>query len=89
MNVFSVLGHNVKKLRQSLKWSQEELAFQAGISDRGDVSHIERELGNPTLETLEGLAKALNVSVSDLLSANGLPENIVLAPVKPRPIKAK
>lgn len=64
--VRSDLARNVKALRQSKGLAQERLALEAGI-DRTMLSKIEREVTNPSLETLLKLANHLNVSISDLL----------------------
>lgn len=64
--VRSDLARNVKALRQSRGLAQERLALEAGI-DRTMLSKIEREVTNPSLETLLKLANHLNVSISDLL----------------------
>lgn len=63
--VRSDLARNVKALRQSKGLAQERLALEAGI-DRTMLSKIEREVTNPSLETLLKLANHLNVSISDL-----------------------
>ena len=48
--------------------SQEELAHQAGI-DRTYASQIERGIGNPSLRVIFAIAQALEVDLSELLSA--------------------
>lgn len=60
------LGEKVKSLRKALKYSQEELAFQAGI-DVTFVSRIERGTGNPSYLTLLKLASTLQVSIKNLI----------------------
>lgn len=61
-----VLAKNLKSARLAAGWSQEEYADIAGI-DRTYVSGVERAIRNPTILVLERLAKALTVSVADLL----------------------
>jgi transcriptional regulator with XRE-family HTH domain len=56
----------IKKLRESRAFSQEELAKRAGIS-RGYLARLETARQDPTLSTLEKLAKALRVKVGRLL----------------------
>ncbi len=58
---------NLKKCRSERGIAQEKLALFAGV-DRTMVSKIERQLTNPSIETLLKLANVLNVRVSDLLS---------------------
>jgi transcriptional regulator with XRE-family HTH domain len=56
----------IKKLREARALSQEELAKRAGIS-RGYLARLETARQDPTLSTLEKLAKALKVDVAQLL----------------------
>ena len=60
------LAKNIKVLRSQLKLSQEDLAERCGLH-RTYVGSVERAERNVTLSSLEALAKALNVSVTDLL----------------------
>ena len=55
-----------KTLREARAFSQEELAKRAGIS-RGYLARLETARQDPTLTTLEKLAKALRVKVGRLL----------------------
>jgi transcriptional regulator with XRE-family HTH domain len=57
---------NLKAARKRMQISQEQLALEAGV-DRTYVSQIERGLGNPTLEVVSRFAKALDVTVVELL----------------------
>ena len=61
------LGRNVRRLREEKGWSQEDYADRAGIH-RTYVSDIERAARNPTISVVEKLAKALEVTASDLLT---------------------
>jgi len=61
------LGNRIKALRKLKGWTQEKLAEQAGVSIQ-HVGEIERGDGNPTLQSLDRLAKGLGVSVSYLLA---------------------
>ena len=60
------LSENVRLLRGSRGFSQEQLALEAGV-DRTLVSKIERTIANPTLEVLAKLAVVLDVPVVRLL----------------------
>lgn len=55
----------IKQLRKERRMSQEELAEKSGVS-RATISGLETK-GNPitTTETLQKLASALNVEVSE------------------------
>lgn len=60
------VGNNIKKLRQSIGLSQEQLAELANVH-RTYIGMIERAEKNLTLVSCEKIAKALNVDVKDLL----------------------
>lgn len=56
----------IKRLRARQKLSQAELARRAGIS-HGYLARLETGRQDPTITTLEKLAKALRVKVRTLL----------------------
>jgi len=61
------ITRNLKKLRESKGFSQEKLAR---LSDVANNTIIKIEAGknqNPTLDTLKKIAKALSVSVDELI----------------------
>lgn len=60
------LGENLKKIRTSKNITQTEFAEKLGV-DKSFVSNIENGKTNPTLSTISNLAKALNVSTTELL----------------------
>lgn len=62
------LARNLKRLRAEKSWSQEFLAFEAGL-DRSFVAHVERGARNISLDNIEKLATALNVDMSILFAA--------------------
>lgn len=66
MDIRGRLARNVKRRREELDWSQEDLADAADLH-RTYVSGIERKIRNPTIEVLERLAKALRTNASSLL----------------------
>jgi len=61
------LGQTIKKLRGEQKLTQEDLAFKVGV-DRSYMGFVERGEKNPTLSTLMKVAKALKVTIAELLS---------------------
>ena len=61
----SLLGRAIKTRRTSLGISQEELAHRAGLH-RTYVSDLERGARNPSIESIEKLAHALQISISKL-----------------------
>lgn len=60
------LGKNIKKLRKRLGLTQVQVAEKANIHVNF-FARIERGEENPTYETLEKLAKALEVKSSEFL----------------------
>ncbi|MCW6036718.1 helix-turn-helix transcriptional regulator [Spirulina subsalsa FACHB-351] len=64
-------GLAIKHRRQELELSQEELAFRSGLH-RTYISDIERGFRNPSLENIQKLAFALNISMSDLFANYGV-----------------
>lgn len=60
------LGKRVRLLRQEAGLTQEDAAYDAGL-DSKHLQDIEYGGTNPTLATLVGLARALDVSLSTLL----------------------
>ena len=63
----TLLGRAVKRHRQVLGFSQEELAWRASLH-RTYVSDVERGARNLSMSTIDRLAQALEVSLSSLLS---------------------
>jgi transcriptional regulator with XRE-family HTH domain len=64
-NVRKGLGNRIRTLRKLKALTQEELGEQAGLSYKF-LGEIERGEVNPSLESLIGIAKALDVKVGDL-----------------------
>ena len=61
-----IIGKKIKKRRSVLGLTQEELAEKVGIS-RAYMGFVEQGRNVPTLETLEKIAKALKVKISELV----------------------
>ena len=66
MYINEVFGKKVLERRQSLKISQETLANMADI-DRTYLPDIEKGKRNVSLKVADKIAKALNISLKDLL----------------------
>jgi len=60
------LGKRIKAAREKRGLSQEELAAAAHIS-RGYLARLEIGRHDPTVGTLERIARALRVKIGDLL----------------------
>lgn len=65
MDIKKQFGQAVKKYRQNLGISQEQLALKANLH-RTYVGAIERGERNISLENIEKLVKALEIFISDL-----------------------
>jgi transcriptional regulator with XRE-family HTH domain len=61
------MARNIRRMRQEKSWSQHDLAGEAGVR-QALISSLEVATANPTLDSLEKVAGALNVSVAELLS---------------------
>lgn len=70
-NIKKLLGQKIKKVRQSKKISQEELAEKIGIASR-TLCGIENGENFMTAETLDKIVDALEISVEDLFQVNYL-----------------
>ncbi len=62
------LGKNLKKLRYKKGLSQDRLAKLADIANNTIIKIEQGENVNPRLDTLRKIAKALDVSVDELIS---------------------
>jgi transcriptional regulator with XRE-family HTH domain len=60
------VSDNIRKLRQKKSMSQDRLSKEADLALNTIVKIETGENPNPTVETLEKIAKALGVSVADL-----------------------
>jgi transcriptional regulator with XRE-family HTH domain len=63
-------GNRVKDLRLAKGFSQEELAFRAGMH-RTYLGGIERGERNPSLKNIAAIANALDVTLRELFSLGG------------------
>ena len=62
------LANNIKKLREAKGLSQEKLARLADVANNTLIKMESGENQNPTLNSLKKVAKALVVSVDDLIT---------------------
>jgi ribosome-binding protein aMBF1 (putative translation factor) len=58
-----IVGKNIQKIRESKGISQQELAAKCNF-EKSNMSRLEAGRVNPTLSTLEKVAKALDVSLA-------------------------
>ena len=62
-----MIGTNVKRLRQEKGFSQEKLSKLADVSLNTIFKIETEETPNPTIETVQKIARALGVGVEELL----------------------
>ena len=60
-------GERIKKRRQELGWTQDDLCKKAGIS-KGFLSDVENDKRNVSSENLLDIARALSVSLDYLMT---------------------
>ena len=65
--VVSIVGDNVRRLRERAGLSLRELAARATLST-STLSNLEAGAGNPGVETLVDISRALNVAFSELVT---------------------
>ena len=68
MDIKEKVGQRIKVLRKDLGLSQESLAYKAEV-DRTYVTDVENGRRNVSLEILERLVKALEISFSEFFNA--------------------
>lgn len=77
-----LLSANLLRLRTERGWTQEDLAYEAGLH-RTFVGHVERKGRNPSLETVESLAAALGVQLAELFAQPTMTELSALEVSRP------
>ena len=65
-NESSKLGKNLKRIRSAKGITQGDIVRKLGLG-RGFISNIENGKANPTLSTITKIAKAIGVSVGELM----------------------
>lgn len=61
------LARNIKRLRNKNEWTQEELAEKSGVTYTTIIKIEQGVVDNPTLKTLEKLAKVFDTSIDNLV----------------------
>lgn len=80
MDTKELLISNIDRLCAERKWNRRTLATKIGVLE----ASLSRSLnGNPTLETLEKIAKALDVSIKSLFDDPNDIEGFILLRGKP------
>ncbi|MBU3663057.1 MAG: helix-turn-helix transcriptional regulator [Bacteroidetes bacterium] len=68
-NIKQIIGKRVKELRDNLKLSQEALADKAEL-DRTFINHVENGRRNISIDNIQKIVQALEVSISDFFNTN-------------------
>lgn len=61
-----IIGNNLRKKRDLLGVSQQELADNSNIA-KSTVQRIEKGTLNPSITTLKNISIALNIDISELI----------------------
>ena len=64
-----LFSEKIKLLRNKIGISQEELGFRACVSKQ-QIGLIERGESSPTIDTLDQIAQALEISLVDLVDTS-------------------
>lgn len=67
VDLASQFGRAIRKHREGIRLSQEDLAERAGL-DRTYISGVERGIRNPTLKIMQRIADALGVDLDVIFS---------------------
>jgi transcriptional regulator with XRE-family HTH domain len=67
MKILEVIAKNIKQARELSNLSQADLGQIVGLSQT-QVSKIEKGISDTTITNLETFARALNISISDLMN---------------------
>ncbi|MEO6404577.1 MAG: helix-turn-helix transcriptional regulator [Ferruginibacter sp.] len=68
MDIKNKVGKRIKELRTELKLSQEALAYDAEV-DRTYITDVENGRRNVSVEILEKIIAALQVSISEFFNS--------------------
>jgi transcriptional regulator with XRE-family HTH domain len=68
---FNYLGGNISSLRNKQGLSQMQLAGKAGVTP-ASLCRFEKSVLVPSLPALGRIAKALNVSIAEILTEKGI-----------------
>ena len=69
MNLQQKFGQRVRELRTAKGWSQEALAYKAGI-DRTYMTDVENGKRNISIQNIEKIITALNITLQDFFNSD-------------------
>lgn len=75
----NVVGDNIRRIRESLKLTQEELALRCDLT-QGYINFLENGKRGYTKKSLAKITKALNIHISQLFEEKGV-RNYVAEPL--------
>lgn len=75
--MINILGKRIKETREKMGLSIKELAIRVDVSS-SLLSQIERDLANPSLNTLRSIAAQLEVPMFSFFEENKTSETIVV-----------
>ena len=67
MEIEKILAENLRRLREEQNFTQDSLASKSGVP-RSSLATIESGAGNPSVSSLIKIARALQVSLDELIS---------------------
>jgi transcriptional regulator with XRE-family HTH domain len=70
------IGREIRRRRQAIGWTLEDLAHRSGLSPRY-ISTLENDKRDPSLSTIEAVAKALGAEPGELLGLKGVPPGVL------------
>lgn len=73
----SLIAKNIKHLREVKNLSQKEICADSGVP-QGQYSRIENGKVEPSVSTLDKLAKVFGVSIAEFFNANDIDEELNL-----------
>ena len=76
-NTVKLIAKNIKRLREVKNLSQKEICSASGVP-QGQYSRIENGKVEPSVSTLEKLAKVFEVSISEFFKSNDINEELNL-----------
>lgn len=69
------IGKEIRRRRKALGWTLEDMEQRVGI-DNGNLSRLERGIQGYTPETIQKIAAALGITLSELYAGNANVENV-------------
>ena len=67
MDYGKIFASNMRRIRREKGLSQDELGDQCGLT-RNYIGNVERRENSPSLQSMEAIAQALEVSLLDMLA---------------------